>query len=316
VLAQAGLAPHLFDTASVLVPPSDYFALWSSIRTVSGDPGIGIRLAQSVRSDITEPFFLAIMNAADVASAIDVVVRFRRLLDPQDLIVSRDEANGLTLDYQWPDCATPVPQALVDAELALLVEVCRRCTGDEALAPSALQLSTTSLEAGAGHATFFRCPVRLGAGRNALTFAAIDLARPFTTHNPDMLNALIPYLRANTPAVSIVDRVRSAIAGKLRGRRPDLSSVAAELAMSTRAMQRALKEFGITFRTLIDEVRKEHAEAYLSSTSFSDGEVAFLLGFEDHSSFYLAFRMWEGQSPGSFRLKAQMRAEDRKSQIG
>jgi AraC-like DNA-binding protein len=305
VLAEAGLAPNLLDTAGTLIPPTDYYALWSAIRAVSSDASIGIRLARSVRSDITEPFFLAIMNAADVAGAIEVVVRFRRLLDPQDLISSKDESGALSLAYQWPECARPVPQVLVDAELALLVEVCRRCTGDDSLTPSRLELSTATLESGAGHAEFFRCPVQLGAGRNALTFAAQDLARRFTTYNPEMLNALMPYLQANTPPLSLVDRVRSAIAGKMRGRRPDVSSVARELAMSTRALQRAMKGCGVTFRMLVDEVRRKHAEAYLRGTNFSDGEVAFLLGFEDSNSFYRAFRSWEGQSPSSFRLKAR-----------
>ena len=307
VLAAAGLSATLLDSPAKFVPPADYFALWSAIRTVSGDPGIGIRLARSVRPDITEPFFLAIMNAADVAGAIDVVVRFRRLLDPQDLIASRDETGGLVLTYRWDECAVSLPQALVDAELALLIEICRRGTGDEKLSPLEVQLRTAALEPGAGHADFFRCPVRLGAGRNALSFAEKDLARPFTTHNPDMLRALIPYLQANTPPQSFVERVRSVIAARLRGRRPDARAVARELAMSVRAMQRTLKDDNSSFRRLLDDVRKEHAGVYLRGTSFSDGEVAFLLGFEDPNSFYRAFRAWYGQSPSSFRARSDSR---------
>jgi AraC-like DNA-binding protein len=53
---------------------------------------------------------------------------------------------------------------------------------------------------------------------------------------------------------------------------------ARDLAMSTRAMQRLLRDQGTSFRQLLDEVRNEHARGYLSSTAFSDGEVSFLLG--------------------------------------
>ena len=60
--------------------------------------------------------------------------------------------------------------------------------------------------------------------------------------------------------------------------------------MSTRAMQRVLNDHGTTFRRLLDEVRNEHARGYLASTSFSDGEVSFLLGFDDPNSFYRGFR--------------------------
>jgi hypothetical protein len=55
------------------------------------------------------------------------------------------------------------------------------------------------LEPRTEHADFFGCPVRLRAQANAVVFAAADLERPFVTFNPHMLNALLPYLKANTP---------------------------------------------------------------------------------------------------------------------
>lgn len=301
VLAAARLPQDLLNRPATFVAATDYYALWAAIRAVSGDPNIGIRIAQSVRPDITEPFFLAIMNAPDVGGAIDVVVRFRRLLDPQDLIVSRAKSGALTLTYRWPEGAAPLPQVLVDAELALLVEVCRRGTGDPALAPIQVQLCTTVLEPGSVHDSFFRCPVRLASSQNELTFAAKDLVRSFGTHNPDMLGALVPYLQASTPPQSVVERVRAVISARLRGQRPDVRAVARELAMSTRSMQRALKDNGLSFRRLLGEVRSEQAKAYLTRTDFSDAEVAFLLGFEDTNSFYRAFRVWRGQTPSNFR---------------
>jgi len=50
-------------------------------------------------------------------------------------------------------------------------------------------------------------------------------------------------------------------------------------------MQRMLKDSGTSFRQVLDDVQHEHARGYLASTAFSDGEVSFLLGFEDPNSF-------------------------------
>ena len=123
------------------------------------------------------------------------------------------------------------------------------------------------------------------------------------TRNPELLNVLLPHWQANTPVPpdAGVARVRSVIAERVRGRRPEAEEIARELAMSTRAMQRLLKNSGTSFRQLLDDVRNEHARGYLRSTSFSDGEVSFLLGFEDPNSFYRAFRSWNGMSPADFR---------------
>jgi AraC-like DNA-binding protein len=138
-----------------------------------------------------------------------------------------------------------------------------------------------------------------------MIFAAQELARPFGTHNPVMLTALIPYLRANMPAAEgrIAPRAKSVISARLLGQRPEARAVAKELAMTTRAMQRLLQESGTSFRRLLDEVRNEHAKAYLVDTAFTDGEIAFLLGFEDPNSFYRAFRAWNGRSPSTFRAR-------------
>jgi AraC-like DNA-binding protein len=64
-----------------------------------------------------------------------------------------------------------------------------------------------------------------------------------------------------------------------------------------------LRDNGTSFRELLDDVRNEHAHGYLTSSGFSDGEVAFLLGFEEANSFYRAFRGWNGISPRQFRQR-------------
>ena len=304
VLAAARLPSRLLDTPGRYVPPSDYFALWKSIRAVSGDPAIGIRLATLVKPELTEPLFLAVLSAGNLAEAIGVVSRFKRLLEPEDLVVVEDAATErLVVTYRWSDAEDEVPQALVDAELAFLVQIGRRGTSRPDLSPREIFLRTSALDAGGEHEDFFRCAIRLGAPRNAIAFALDDTRDPFATRNPELLNALLPHLQANTPVPpdAGLARVRAVIAERVRGRRPEADEVARELAMSTRAMQRLLKNSGTSFRRLLDDVRNEHARGYLGSTTFTDGEVSFLLGFEDPNSFYRAFRAWNGMSPTEFR---------------
>ena len=307
VLAVARLPSRLLEQPGGYVPPTQYFSLWRAIRTVSDDPNIGLSLATLVKPELTEPLFLAILSAVNLAEAVAMVSRFKRLLEPEDLHVAEDgDAHQLSVTYDWPGCVEPVPQVLIDAELAFLVVVGRRGTGHAGLCPRHVSLCAPTLDAHSRHAEFFGCEIRLGARGNGLAFHADDAQRVFITHNPQLLNALLPYLNANTPPApgSAIARVRSVIAERLRGQRPTAHTVARELAMSTRAMQRLLKDSGTSFREILDDVRNEHARGYLSATRFSDGEVSFLLGFDDPNSFYRAFRAWNGISPGEFRGRA------------
>ena len=305
VLATARLPLRLLDGPGKRVSVPDFFALWNAVRSVSRDAGIGLRLATSIKLDLTEPLFMAVLCAADVAGAIQIVSRYKRcLVEPQSLTLQRDDAHQqVVVTYAWAEDRDAPPQVLVDAELAFIVEMCRRGTRHPDLAPRELHLRAATLDDRAGHTAFFRCPIRLGSERNAIVFAAEDVERPFLTHNPEMLRALVPYLEATTPpsANASLARVRSVIAERVRGQRPTVRTVGKELAMSSRALQRVLRENGTSFRRLLDDVRNQHAHEYLKSTSYSDAEVAFLLGFEEANSFYRAFRAWNGVSPSDFR---------------
>jgi AraC-like DNA-binding protein len=270
VLALAALPPGLFAGPGATLPVPAYFELWRAIRKISDEPDIGIALARAVRADFTEPYFLAVFSSATFGAAVQVIARYKRILSPEDIDLVVDRARGeATVIYHWPGGAGPPPQALVDAELAFLTEMARRVTVDS---PRRVELATPALDTPSGHAAYFGCPIRLGAPHNALVLAAADLELPLNTHNPALLRALVPYLRANTPTSpgGEIERVRSAITRRLPGSRPTVDTVARDVAMSGRSLQRLLGEHGTSFRTMLDQVRHEHARGYLGATSFSD----------------------------------------------
>jgi len=71
--------------------------------------------------------------------------------------------------------------------------------------------------------------------------------------------------------------------------------------MSTRSLQRRLREEGTTFSILVDEVRRDLAQDYIRNPGISLMEVAFVLGFSVYSSFSRAYKRWTGMSPGEGR---------------
>ena len=71
--------------------------------------------------------------------------------------------------------------------------------------------------------------------------------------------------------------------------------------MSTRSLQRRLREEGRIFSELVDEVRRDLAEDYIRDPGISLMEVAFVLGFSVYSSFARAYKRWTGVSPGEGR---------------
>ena len=57
------------------------------------------------------------------------------------------------------------------------------------------------------------------------------------------------------------------------------------------------------YKDLLNDTRREQAHLYLRHSHFSLQEVAYLLGFHEHSSFFRACSRWFGMTPGQYRAR-------------
>ena len=71
--------------------------------------------------------------------------------------------------------------------------------------------------------------------------------------------------------------------------------------LKRRSLQRRLSEESSSYQEVLTVTRRELADYYLSQSSASLVEIAYLLGFQDGNSFLRAFRGWTGQTPGEYR---------------
>jgi AraC-like DNA-binding protein len=85
------------------------------------------------------------------------------------------------------------------------------------------------------------------------------------------------------------------------GNIPDMEEIAAEMAITSRTLRRHLTAEGVTFRTLLEEVRTTLAEELMRTATMTHGEIAERLGYADVTTFIEAFRRWKGMAPTAFR---------------
>jgi AraC-like DNA-binding protein len=155
------------------------------------------------------------------------------------------------------------------------------------------------------HTRLLGSVVRFDQPENAVVYSPAALEASMLSADPALLDVFESDARRRLEQLqscgTVSGRVQAVVGARLKGEVPSLATIALELAMSERSIQRSLTEESTSYREIVDEVRKGLALSHLSRPGTSAADVAFLLGFSEPSAFTRAFRRWTGSSPTQFR---------------
>lgn len=302
LLRQSQLPVTLHDGDKNLVTTAQFFALWRAMGELNPDPALGLKLARQVEIEQYHPSAIAALHARDYRDALTRMSRYKQLCSPEEMRIT-ESGDECVIELAWWYATEDEPPLLTDAAFASFVELGRRGT-QTIFHPKRVELKRAP-EPLRVHEDFFQCAVKFRAKRNALVLHRADLDRAFATHNADLLELIGPQLEkalaGHKARRKIGDQVKWILKRLLAGNRPDILTVARELGVSARTLQRRITEEGATFRQLLLEARKELVRQYLALPSIGINEAAYLLGYDDPNSFYRAFRTWEGTTPAHWR---------------
>jgi AraC-like DNA-binding protein len=115
--------------------------------------------------------------------------------------------------------------------------------------------------------------------------------------------ALLSRVPVASLATPLSERAASAIALLLPDGRVSIETVAAQLGMSPRTLQRHLDDEGTRFGEVLGRVRRERAMVYLAGSERPVTAIAGLLGYDSPSSFTRWFAGEFGTSPQAWRAR-------------
>ena len=193
----------------------------------------------------------------------------------------------------------------VDFGLSGILGACRVTTKHDVVpveATFAYEQPESTLE----HHRFFRCPLRFNQPESTLVLNAHHLDLPIPHADETLAEYVSAHadnlIRSWSTGESFMDRVRSALWYELSEGPPTLRRIASMLHMSPRTLQRRLAQEGTSLRSEVDRVRKSIAMTTLSDRTIAVSEVAFILRYDEASTFFRAFRRWTGTTPQKYRI--------------
>lgn len=309
LVAGLGLDPDAPPDAAKLVSSDDYYRFFAALAERDpSDLGLALRIGASMRCDEYGAFGLAWKSAPDLRGSYVRSERYGRVLgsaeaytlerDPQGSYFSLEKAGDGSLGMQLSN----------EASLAAVAAISREVSA-KPFAPLAVYFKHAARGDLGVFSAHFGCPVHFDADRNALLVSDTALSAPNNLGDRTIAQFFDRHLEKQLAALpddaALETRVRMAVSQTLSEGVPTLSDIAASLGMGARTLQRRLADTGVSFQSLVDHARRTLAQQLLRETEYSLAEIAFLAGFSEQSAFTRAFKRWSGQTPRSYRLKAQ-----------
>ena len=307
LIAAAGLEAFRLDDPEARLPLWTEVALWQLLAKAAPEPGLGIRIGASLRVREMGLLGYAFYFSPTLAAALRRLERYGRLItEAVQLTLEAGDPAHVAIAQSHPALGAGLPLA-VDARLATLLGACREVTRTE-IVPAEVAFTYEQPATTLAHRRFFGCPLRFGRPRSMILFEDRDVQLRIPQGDERLAGYLSRYaetvLDRLVSGAAVTNRVRSAIWADLSEGPPSLASIAREIGMAERTLQRRLAAEGTSLQLEVDRVRQSMALAVLRDREIPIEEVAFVLGYTEPSTFYRAFKRWTGQTPRRYRAEA------------
>jgi len=306
VLAQSGLELRALDGPDVRCPIELSIRLWKLAAKVTQDPAFGVKAASHIKNTSFHALSYGISSSSTLKDAFERALRYSRWVS--DVVNYRFVRRGREYHFVM-EPTTEVPDESVDCLVAAYLRMCRSLIGRD-FSPLRIELRRPAPERIDDFNAILRAPLTFGAPQTRMVFAAEAIERQLDSGNAELAqhnDAIALRYLAKTEISGIQVRVGELLRARLPDGEPTEEEVARLLKMSVRTLQRKLLDNGTTYRSVLDDTRRDLAMFYLRVPVYSLSAVTHMLGYSAPSCLTRAFRRWTGQSPRAWRAAGCIR---------
>jgi AraC-like DNA-binding protein len=303
----AGLEEGALSPLPEVLAAEDYERLLDIGAQLTGDPHFGLHVGERFKLGTYNVYGLILLSCRNFGQVLQQTMRFESLA--HDLGRSHLHVAGGQAEYRWLANNPAASRHVVESVFAGI-----RVFGDwlagTPLPSVPMSFTHAAPDDCSEHVRLFGEALTFGSARNSASFDIGLLDWPIPNADVGMYPLLQQHaeqllkekLRAENDG-GIVALVRASISRNLAQDRVRLPLIAQELQITQRTLQRKLQEVGLTFQQVLDQTRHDLAIDYLKQGQLGIAEIAFMLGFQEQSSFNHAFKDWTGINPGAYRGK-------------
>lgn len=312
ILGARGIAPSDVTEPLTRVPEAVLWEIWADAVRIANDPALGIVVGCHFEPQSLGILGHVVANSATIADSLTKWQEFTALIDDQPFIHVIPNDHCVRLEFRRrPDIDPEENRSLVEFAAFSVLKLLGYLSGTSELLcepvqrmcfrhakPPADQLHAYRERVGKTELCFDQVA-------NAIELDSAVLTQPVAYADTQMLELMSErarqQLRDQHRGHFVVLRVQQALRKRLGTGSAKLEVIAEDLAMSRSTLQRQLSEAGVSFRSLLEEIRKDRAFELLRNPAEAVESIALALGYAEPAAFIHAFKRWTEQTPTAWR---------------
>jgi AraC-like DNA-binding protein len=288
------------------IPTASVIRLFEISAAAAGIEDFGLRLSETRHPSNLGPVALAVRDASTLREALEAAVRYIPLHN-EGMSLSLEPFGDQTI-FRIEDVTNSYSPNRHSIELSVAIahRLIRHLLGDVRRSlPVCFAHGAPNNPA--THMRVFGSRVDFGRELHGIVLEDGDLDAPLPGGDAVMANHIRRYLEPMLAesSSSTSAKVRRLIYDLLASRRASADQVAGYLALNRRTLFRRLAEEGVTFSSIVSDVRSDLARRYVADRQLAASDVGRLLGFSEASAFSRWFRTEFGCTPLAWRAAAK-----------
>ena len=307
LLSRVGLTIDQIDDPERRIDAPNQVAFLEAAAKVLNDDCLGFRLAEEFDVRDLGLLYYVMASSDTLGDALKRASRYSRITN-EAVVLQYQETREPRLRLTYSGIPRHADLQQIEFCIVALVRLSRVLT-DRRFFPKRVSISHVRPRSLAKFARYLGRGIQFGGGADEIDFPAGSAEWALVNADARLNKILLKVCEESLSSrKGNNSRLRTAVENTIPSLLPHGQAkakvVAGKLGMSERTLMRRLAEEGVTFSEILQQLRESLAIRYLEEDGMPISRIAWLLGYEDASSFSHACRRWTGKSPRELRLSA------------
>ena len=307
LLRRVGLTPEVIADPEERLSVRSQVALLDEAAIALKDDRLGFTLAHDFEPRELGLLYYVMASSQTLGDALKRVARYSHITN-EALVVGYREGNRLIISLSYSGIPRHSERHQIEFCMFAVLRICRVLTGQN-LVPQHFWISHHRSGANSEMARFVGTTLEFGADNDEFALNANARELPLNHADTYLNDLLLKYCEAaladrRGDTSQLRTRVENAISSLLPHGRVLVEDVARTLGMSKRTLARKLSDEGLNYTEIFQQLRRDLAVSYLGDRKLQISKVAWLLGFNEVSTFTHTFKRWTGKTPSQMRTTA------------